>query len=53
MRVPNIVKNDDGGLPGNFWLELFRDWLLGKLPHSLKVAGSPPRGKDYKELFKY
>ncbi|KAI5693269.1 hypothetical protein M8J75_012496 [Diaphorina citri] len=29
MRVPNIVKNDDGGLPGNFWLELFRDWLLG------------------------
>uniref|UniRef100_A0A8D9BH04 Protein patched n=1 Tax=Cacopsylla melanoneura TaxID=428564 RepID=A0A8D9BH04_9HEMI len=29
MRVPNVVKNDDGGLPGNFWLAMFRDWLLG------------------------
>jgi len=29
MRVPNIIKNDDGGLP-EFWLSLFRDWLLGK-----------------------
>ncbi|XP_037068599.1 LOW QUALITY PROTEIN: protein patched homolog 1-like [Pollicipes pollicipes] len=27
-RVPNIVKNDDGGLP-DFWLGMFRDWLLG------------------------
>lgn len=30
MRVPNVVKNDDGGLPGNFWLAMFRDWLLGE-----------------------
>lgn len=29
MRVPNIIKNDDGGLP-EFWLSLFRDWLIGK-----------------------
>lgn len=28
-RVPNIVKNDNGGLPP-FWLGLFRDWLIGK-----------------------
>ncbi|KAJ9578984.1 hypothetical protein L9F63_024909, partial [Diploptera punctata] len=28
MRVPNIIKNDDGGLP-EFWLGLFRDWLIG------------------------
>ncbi|PSN39179.1 Protein patched [Blattella germanica] len=28
MRVPNIIKNDDGGLP-EFWLSLFRDWLIG------------------------
>ena len=27
MRVKNIMKNDDGGLP-EFWLSLFRDWLL-------------------------
>ncbi|XP_065204858.1 protein patched-like [Planococcus citri] len=27
-RVPNIIKNDNGGLP-QFWLSLFRDWLLG------------------------
>lgn len=28
-RVPNIVKNDNGGLP-QFWLGMFRDWLIGK-----------------------
>uniref|UniRef100_A0A1B6DUL2 SSD domain-containing protein n=1 Tax=Clastoptera arizonana TaxID=38151 RepID=A0A1B6DUL2_9HEMI len=28
MRVKNVIKNDDGGLP-EFWLGLFRDWLLG------------------------
>ncbi|XP_021939583.1 protein patched isoform X2 [Zootermopsis nevadensis] len=28
MRVPNIIKNDDGGLP-EFWLSLYRDWLIG------------------------
>lgn len=28
MRVKNIIKNDDGGLP-EFWLSLFRDWLRG------------------------
>lgn len=28
MRVPNVIKNDDGGLP-EFWLSLFRDWLIG------------------------
>lgn len=28
-RVEKIVKNDDGGLP-EFWLSLFRDWLLGE-----------------------
>lgn len=28
VRVPSIVKNDDGGLP-QFWLAMFRDWLLG------------------------
>lgn len=28
-RVDKIVKNDDGGLP-DFWLSLFRDWLLGE-----------------------
>ncbi|XP_049784398.1 protein patched [Schistocerca cancellata] len=27
MRVPNIVKNDNGGLP-DFWLSMFRDWLI-------------------------
>lgn len=26
MRVKNVIKNDDGGLP-EFWLSLFRDWL--------------------------
>ncbi|XP_069156937.1 protein patched [Procambarus clarkii] len=26
--VTNIIKNDDGGLP-EFWLSLFRDWLIG------------------------
>ncbi|XP_067002180.1 protein patched [Anabrus simplex] len=28
MRIPNIIKNDDGGLP-EFWLSMFRDWLIG------------------------
>lgn len=27
MRVTNIIKNDNGGLP-DFWLDIFRDWLL-------------------------
>lgn len=27
IRVPNIIKNDNGGLP-DFWLNLFRHWLL-------------------------
>lgn len=27
VRIPNIVKNDNGGLT-KFWLSLFRDWLL-------------------------
>lgn len=26
MRVKNVIKNDDGGLP-EFWLSIFRDWL--------------------------
>jgi patched 1 protein len=28
LRVNNILRNDDGGLPP-FWLSLFRDWLKG------------------------
>ena len=28
MRVKNVIKNDDGGLP-DFWLSLFRNWLKG------------------------
>ncbi|KAL4119130.1 hypothetical protein QTP88_011981 [Uroleucon formosanum] len=28
MRVPNILKNDNGGLP-QMWLTLFKEWLLG------------------------
>lgn len=28
VRIPNIIKNDNGGLP-EFWLSLFRDWLVG------------------------
>lgn len=28
MRVPNILKNENGGLP-QMWLTLFREWLLG------------------------
>ena len=28
VRVPTIVKDDDGGLP-EFWLSLFRNWLVG------------------------
>lgn len=30
MRVPNILKNDNGGLP-QMWLTLFREWLIGEL----------------------
>lgn len=29
VRIPAIIKNDDGGLP-DFWLNMFRDWLMGK-----------------------
>lgn len=28
VRIPTIVKDDDGGLP-EFWLSLFRNWLVG------------------------
>ncbi len=28
VRVPNIIKDDDGGLP-EFWLSIFRNWLAG------------------------
>lgn len=28
IKVSNIMKNDDGGLP-EFWLGMFRDWLMG------------------------
>ncbi|XP_071455100.1 protein patched [Hetaerina americana] len=28
VRVPYIVRNDDGGL-SQFWLSMFREWLLG------------------------
>lgn len=27
VRVPHVIKNDNGGLP-EFWLTMFRDWLL-------------------------
>lgn len=27
MRVPNVMKNDNGGLQ-TFWLAMFRDWLI-------------------------
>ncbi|XP_073845846.1 protein patched [Musca autumnalis] len=27
VRVPHVIKNDNGGLP-DFWLSLFRDWLI-------------------------
>ncbi|XP_064543470.1 protein patched [Drosophila montana] len=27
VRVPHVIKNDNGGLP-DFWLLLFRDWLI-------------------------
>ncbi|KAJ1530653.1 hypothetical protein ONE63_005525 [Megalurothrips usitatus] len=27
MRIPAVIKNDDGGLP-DFWLSMFRDWLM-------------------------
>lgn len=27
VRVPHVIKNDNGGLP-DFWLTMFRDWLI-------------------------
>eukprot|EP00095_Tigriopus_kingsejongensis_P000792 maker-scaffold67_size430214-snap-gene-3.36 protein:Tk00792 transcript:maker-scaffold67_size430214-snap-gene-3.36-mRNA-1 annotation:"patched 1 " len=27
VRIPNIIKDDNGGLP-EFWLSLFRNWLV-------------------------
>lgn len=27
VRVPQVIKNDNGGLP-EFWLGMFRDWLI-------------------------
>ena len=30
VRVPNIIKDDDGGLT-DFWLPLFRNWLVWKI----------------------
>lgn len=27
VRVPNVIKNDNGGLP-EYWLSMFRDWLI-------------------------
>lgn len=27
VRVPQVIKNDNGGLP-DFWLSMFRDWLV-------------------------
>lgn len=27
IRIPHIIKNDNGGLP-DFWLNIFRNWLL-------------------------
>lgn len=27
VRVPHVIKNDNGGLP-EFWLSMFRDWLI-------------------------
>lgn len=27
IRIPNIIKNDNGGLP-DFWLNQFRNWLV-------------------------
>lgn len=27
VRVPHVIKNDNGGLP-EFWLSMFRDWLV-------------------------
>ena len=40
MRVPNIIKNDDGGLP-EFWLSLFRDWLIGKTCEQWSIVVFP------------
>jgi len=28
VRVPAVVKDDNGGLPDQFWLSLFRAWLV-------------------------
>lgn len=33
MKVHNIIKNDNGGLPP-FWLTHFRDWLISKFMNS-------------------
>lgn len=38
VRVPKVIKNDNGGLP-EFWLSMFRDWLI-----SLQIAFD----RDYK-----
>lgn len=27
VRIPQVIKNDNGGLP-DFWLSMFRDWLI-------------------------
>lgn len=27
VRIPHVIKNDNGGLP-EFWLSMFRDWLI-------------------------
>jgi len=41
QHVDRIIKKKDGGLP-DFWLKLFRDWLLGKIkrPTLLKHCSS-------------
>lgn len=39
VRIPQIIKNDNGGLP-EFWLSMFRDWLL-----NLQLAFD----RDYKQ----
>ncbi|CAN8010903.1 unnamed protein product, partial [Ixodes pacificus] len=48
--VEHVIKNDDGGLP-DFWLTLFRDWLLGGAqgrlePHLDSVAAAVARAAD-------
>ncbi len=49
-RVPNIVKNDNGGLP-QFWLGFFRDWLIGTCCIFAYVVesytGCSPSGSEY------